>query len=144
MRERTVTRKKLVFGGDNLRGTQWTWYYHPFTGDAQVHGHPGDDALILTPDEVKELRIEMWAGIPHDHGVWDAEHRERYHAITRSRVIAEISTHGGAHNAAKYVRDKQAEYAECDVDPREWLGLKPKKRTKAATPAANREKNHGD
>lgn len=137
-------RKKLVFGGDNLIGTQWTWYYHPFTKDAQVHGHPGDEALILSPDEVKELREDVWAGIPHERQDWTEDHYARYHALFRCRVISEISKFGAAHNAAKYVNDKQARYVDTDVDPREWVGLKRKKSTKAATPAADKGRNHGD
>jgi len=137
-------RQKLVFGGDNLIGTQWTWYYHPFTKDAQVHGHPGDEALILAPDEIADLREEVWRGIPHDRDIWTEEHYARYHAIFRLHVIAERSKFGAMHNAAKYVNDKQARYADCGITPREWLGLKPKESTKAATPAAGKERNHGD
>jgi hypothetical protein len=128
-------RKRLKFGGDRLRDPQWTWFYSALTR-GQLHGHPGDEALIVSKDEASELSKRMYAGIPSDTRAWTGDHEDKWRGFAGKKLIL-------ASHAQGYVTRKQAQVVESDDDPlTEYLGIK--SQTAAPEPAIAEEENNGD
>lgn len=114
-------RKKLVFGGDRLTDPQYTWFYSALTR-GMLHGHPGDEVLIVTQDEANELGKAVYDGLPRDVKQWGGAHQAQFSTFAGVKMILDSE-------AAGYVKNRQAVFVDTDDDPRAWLGLKRKKLT---------------
>ena len=140
-----MKRKKLVFGGENLIDPQFCHFPCAITGGSParprdggaLHGHPGDEALIVTAQEAGELKRECYEsrGVMHHPSQWSDVDAVGFSTFGGKKLILDSVAPG-------YVARRQGHIDDCDIDPRELLGLK--KVTKAARPAAIEEKDNGD
>ncbi len=109
-------RKKLVFGGEKLNDPQYTWFYSALTR-GMVHGHPGDEALILTKAEADALKDRVYADLPRDLRSWTGKHSAHFSTFAGKKLILESEAQG-------YVIRKQAHIEDANTEPEEVLGMK--------------------
>jgi len=108
-------------------------HYSHFTSaitGALLHGHPGDEVVVITPEEAGELRQELYAQLPPNPDMWTDEQRRHYGAFAGKKVVTptEAKRHTTERMGAK--RRKLVPLAEWfdapeGFDLRDFIGLPP-------------------
>jgi len=128
----------LVFGGRRLSHPQFTYFTSALTG-LILHGHPDDEAAIVTQDEQIDLLREVYNQEPPSGfaGLSDVkqqrwriacidlmsdERRDHYRTFLGAKVLLAGTGRRQCH-ADPYVKNEQARIEERDGTVREFLHL---------------------
>lgn len=110
------TRQILTFGGPKLRDPRYTVFDSAITRGT-LHGHPGDEVLVITPDEAEKWRARLYADLPRDPNDWTPAHVIAYATFAGRKAILEK-------DVRHYVTRMQfATLEDREVDVASYFGL---------------------
>ncbi len=112
-------RKQLRFGGDRLIDPQYCNFPSAITR-GPLHGHPGDIAVVVSKEEAKELRDELYRRLTPNALGWSEEEVQHYSTFGGKKLILENEAFG-------YVTRGQGVIEDSKLDPRKVVSLRKKR-----------------